>query len=306
LPANATHPLVEAVKRSGATPRFATLDRNLGLVGEPDVRVAWSQPPLGMAAERAHTSGITILDHGDSVPHSLSSIGSPERADVTIFGLHLSSDRSVSGILMVFRSAELLDLYRREASEITPTLYRRAAAQLQRLQPIAQRQEDALDAVARGLQSAAGLPFVCGTEGVALAHGIAFQLPAEASPSTFWAYVSAENTSVQWLPILRPVYYAAASALHETAASLERWFLVPVSPYNSEEQIRQSVLGVVKAAEYLGLRWRTDPALAAEYAVLMTAKYGKNHDAYRPAFPVDRAAQARWTSDDVSELACQI
>jgi hypothetical protein len=50
--------------------------------------------------------------------------------------------------------------------------------------------------------------------------------------------------------------------------------------------VSQVVLGIVKTAEYLGVRWRMDPNRAAAYADLMDATYGPGHDAYRPIFPV--------------------
>ena len=105
---------------------------------------------------------------------------------------------------------------------------------------------------------------------------------------------------------LRPVHYAASSALRETAASLERWFFLPVSPHHGEQHHKQSVLGVVKAAEYLGLRWRTDPVLAAQYAALLEARYGTGHDAYRPAFPVEAPVEPIPTLVDAPEPLCYI
>jgi hypothetical protein len=72
-----------------------------------------------------------------------------------------------------------------------------------------------------------------------------------------------------------------------TAANLARWLLVPVGPDYTDAEIGHAVLGVVKASEYLGVRWRTDPARAAAYAALLTERYGPDHDAYRPVFEVD-------------------
>lgn len=44
------------------------------------------------------------------------------------------------------------------------------------------------------------------------------------------------------------------------------------------------MLGVVKTAEYLGVRWYTNANRALEYAALMNEMYGEGHDAYRPVF----------------------
>ena len=41
------------------------------------------------------------------------------------------------------------------------------------------------------------------------------------------------------------------------------------------EEISHAVLGIVKASDYLGVRWRTDPARAASYAALMDTQYGR-------------------------------
>jgi glutathione synthase/RimK-type ligase-like ATP-grasp enzyme len=49
-----------------------------------------------------------------------------------------------------------------------------------------------------------------------------------------------------------------------TASHLARWLLVPVGPDYTDEEIKHAVLGVVKAAEYTGMRWAADPGRAAE------------------------------------------
>lgn len=52
------------------------------------------------------------------------------------------------------------------------------------------------------------------------------------------------------------------------------------------------MLGIVKAAEYLGVRWRSNPVQAAEYAAMMDRAYGAGHDAYRPLFALNGAFAA--------------
>jgi hypothetical protein len=62
--------------------------------------------------------------------------------------------------------------------------------------------------------------------------------------------------------------------------------LIPCGPDYTDEEVTHAVLGPVKVAEYLGLRWWTDPQYAAAYAREMIRRYGPDHDAYRPAFLV--------------------
>ena len=56
------------------------------------------------------------------------------------------------------------------------------------------------------------------------------------------------------------------------------------TPRFSVDDIDHAVLGVVKAAEYLGWRWWQDPDLVEPYVTFLDDKYGRGHDAYRPAF----------------------
>ena len=72
-----------------------------------------------------------------------------------------------------------------------------------------------------------------------------------------------------------------------TGERLARWLLAPVGPAMSEEEVRHAVLGIVKAADYLGVRWYSDPQRAAWYATLLDERYGPGHDAYRPAFALE-------------------
>jgi hypothetical protein len=165
----------------------------------------------------------------------------------------------------------------------------RRLAGSQREPGLASRQSESLTVVRRGLAEAAGLELGPNPQFGALAHGVAVQAPIECDPSTFYAYVKGENTPVRWLPEFRPVHYAAIrqrSVVDDrlTAARLARWLIVPVGPDYTEQEISHSILGIVKASEYLGVRWRTDPGRAVEYAALMNEIYGPDHDAYRLAF----------------------
>ena len=126
---------------------------------------------------------------------------------------------------------------------------------------------------------------------------MAVQIPPECDVATFYAYVEQENTPVRWLPQIQPLHYAALRAdgapdHRATAANLARWLYVPVGPDYTFEEIKHGVLGIVKAAEYLGVRWRSNPVHAAEYAALMDQTYGAGHDAYRPLFALDGAVVA--------------
>jgi hypothetical protein len=140
--------------------------------------------------------------------------------------------------------------------------------------------------VREGLAQAAGLPLLTAAPGV-LAHHVALQVPAACDAASFYAYVLGEQTPVRWLPALQPLHYAALRAggspqARLTADRLARTLLVPVGPEGSDEELVHAVLGVTKAADYLGVRWATDPQRAAWYAALMVEWYGDDHDAYRP------------------------
>ena len=108
----------------------------------------------------------------------------------------------------------------------------------------------------------------------------------ESDAATFWAYAKAENTPLDWLALRQPIHYRAMPACRSSAENLLRWLLVPANPDYGEAELRAAVLGVVKAAEYLGVRWRVNPQQAQAYAALMDEMYGPGHDAYRPAFEV--------------------
>jgi hypothetical protein len=66
---------------------------------------------------------------------------------------------------------------------------------------------------------------------------------------------------------------------------------VPCGPGFTEAEIVHAVLGVVKAAEYLGVRWREYPQRASRYAQQLTEMYGPDHDAYRPVFPTNEYSE---------------
>jgi hypothetical protein len=152
---------------------------------------------------------------------------------------------------------------------------------------VAQRQQAVLAETWRGLHEAAGLPLIPLTSDGVLAHHVAVRIPDECDVATFYAYVRAERTPARWLPEVRPIHYAALrmpGRCAVTASHLARWLLIPVGPDYTDEEIKHAVLGVVKAAEYTGMRWAVDHGRAAEYAAMLDELYGPDHDAYRPLF----------------------
>lgn len=304
LPANATRPLVEAVKHHSARPYFLDLDANLGLhvhlEHRANVRIVWAQPIGGLPTPSAWTERALWIDYADTLPNA-GSTQHPGTAAM-LWGLHLSRDEAQAGALLAF-PGEAQTLHAAVAHLIAPhdlPDLALAFAQCHRLagpQGLAARQRAALTEAWRGLHEAAGLPMLPPADFSALAHGVAVRVPEECDAATFYAYVRGENTPVRWLPELRPLHYAAiraggAPAPATTAAHLARWLLAPVGPDFTAEEIGHTILGIVKASDYLGVRWYTNPARAAAYAALMNGWYGPDHDAYRPAFAIHLSAES--------------
>ena len=307
LPANATHGLVEATKHAGFRPAFLPLTPDLTLAGEEtldlDVAAAWLQPVGGLPpGGLPGTPGPIWVDHVDTLPlpaHGSDDSGAPL---LTLWGLHLSASERESGALLVLTAPDhplaheaWSELRRRLRPDdrADPAL---ALAQSRRLASLAVRWQAVFVETARGMEEAAGLEILRPPSGQAslgsLALHVAVRIPEECDGATFYAYAAGEHTPVAWLPLLRPLYHraiadpATRAAFTATAAHLARWLLVPVDPDADEAAISQTVLGVVKAAEYLGVRWRTRPAQAAAYAALLADYYGTDHDAYRPIFAI--------------------
>lgn len=166
-----------------------------------------------------------------------------------------------------------------------------ALAQLQRLAGpggLAARQQANLTAVREGLIAAAGLPLVEALPG-GLGQHLAVRVPEPCDAATFYAYVLGEQTPIRWLPAQRPLHYAAirrdgAPDAALSAECLSRVLPVPVGPGYTAEEVKHAVLGITKAADYLGVRWSTNPERAAWYAQQMVDWYGPDHDAYRVLF----------------------
>lgn len=287
IPANASHDLAESVKHHKALPRFLDFDAQLRLA-KSGTRFAWTQVLRGMWQPQS----AAWLDCADTLPLP----GATERPAVTLFGLHLPDVDNGSGALLAFSDEALYAEVKALRQPADCPNAAQAFAQCDRLPELAERQSANLADTRCGLMEAAGLA-THEPSSLALATAVAVQIPPECDVATFYAYVEQENTPVRWLPQLQPVYYAALHAdgapdHRETAANLARWLYVPVGPDYTIEEIKHGVLGIVKAAEYLGVRWRSNPAHAAEYADLMDQIYGNGHDAYRPLFALDGALAA--------------
>lgn len=305
LPANASYELVETVKRAKVKPGFAALDARLNLALPAPTPVAWAEPVAGLPTGCTGRADRLVIDYADSAPAGRMAAMT---GDVLLFGLHLSAQPEEAGALLLFRDAGLAQAVSARLRAADEPEWARAAWQLQRLAHHAPRRQQALTELEQALHAAAGLPLLPLTNAPAIAHGVAVQIPPESTPSLFYHYAQGENTPVAWLPYLRPLHPMAAAQGLTTAAHLERWLLAPLGLRTTAAEVAQIVLGIVKAAEYLGVRWRTNPQRAAAYAALLTERYGPDHDAYRPAFataPTSVFEQPEFF-DDFAPLACRV
>lgn len=295
VPANASRPLVEAIKRSGATPRFLPLTASLQLAADAPAgasrHVVWAQPVGGLVTPAALPEVPLWIDATDSVPLPQAPLS---EAQVMLYGLHLSPDEREAGALLVCTDPTLAQ---RLTALVTPDDQpdpARALAQCARLlgaDGLAARQQERLHQVWGGLRDAAGLPLLPLPTAGALPHGVAVGIPESCEVSTFYAYVQGEQTPVRWLPEVRPLHYAALRTPDTTSAQhLARWLLVPVGPAYTAEEVSHAILGIAKTSDYLGVRWATDPARAHWYADLMVEWYGRDHDGYRPHVAVVQPA----------------
>lgn len=286
LPANAGHALVETAKRQTEVLRvslaFAELDASLQLIPTAAPGVTWLEPVAGQPVEGDYSS--FVVDYAASVP---AGVAPPAGAAAVLYGLHLHPAADQAGALLVFGNYELATQVQAAmvaSDHLSAEQERRAFVQQQRLVTVIDQQKATVRRLWQGIDEAAGVVLQPFERLAALPHGVLVEIPVEAEPTQFYWFARGENTPVRWLPELRPLHYAAALTCPSTAARLARWLLIPCGPEESEESIRHAVLGVVKTAEYLGVRWRTDPARAAAYARVLDEMYGAGHDAYRPVF----------------------
>ncbi len=132
----------------------------------------------------------------------------------------------------------------------------------------------------------------------ALPFGVAVWVPEEADLPSFISYGRNELVPVDWFPEIQPIFYVGfqvtrdPSLTRRSAEHLSRWLLSPLGPDFLEEEVVHAVLVMVKAAEYTGVRWYTDPARARWYNDLLIEWYGPTHDAYRMAFTATKELAA--------------
>lgn len=301
IPVNTRRYLSEAVKRSGGKPLFIELDADLEFVPETpglaDARVAWAQPVGGMAPPTPLPGKTYLVDHGLTLPAPLDEGGAGLPGAATVFGLHLDEDDS--GALIAFSDTVLAE---QVAALMTPEDAPdagRALAQAQRLagpDGLAARMLW-LDAEVRlGMEAGAGLPMAERADG-ALPHGLAVRVPDEADLATFISYVRNELVALDWLPEVQPMFYVAYQVTQDPALTrrsaehLSRWVMSPTGPDFVDDEITHAVLGILKAAEYTGVRWYTNPGRARWYGEMLVEWYGPEHDAYHPAFAIAVPAQ---------------
>lgn len=296
IPVNTRRYLSEAVKRSSGKPYFLELDADLGLVTDQavrdGVRLIWAQPVGGMAVSVPATSPTLFVDHGLTLPAPLLEGGSGLPGAATLFGLHLDADGQ--GALIAFTDPDLAE---RVEALLTPDDQpdlSLALAQCERL-----RGDDGLAArllrvdreVRLGMEAGAGMPMALRAAG-ALPYGLPVHVPEEADIATFIAYVRNELVSLDWLPEVQPMFYVSYQVTSDMARTrrsaehLARWVMSPLGPDFVDDEITHAVLGILKAAEYTGVRWYTDPGRARWYDELLFEWYGEGHDAYHSAFAI--------------------
>ena len=309
LPANCRRAQSEAVKRAGGKPHFLDLSPDLRVAPETpgfdQLRLLWVTPIAGSPANES-VDCMVLVDYSESLPAP----GACELAGsgaALLWGLHLGreGERATEGALIAFRDFQL---YRSAKALVTaddlPDLDR-ALAQCERLNGpdgLAARQLRILDEVRFGMEAGAGLTMKPEAGVCALPRGLAVRIPDEADVATFISYVRNENIVIDWLPEFQPMFYVVYQVTpdreltFQTAANLARWVISPLGPDFDDEQIVHAVLGILKAAEYTGVRWYTDPERAAWYGNLMLEWYGTTHDAYRPAF-LHQSPDGAYSSD---------
>lgn len=295
IPANTRRPLSEAVKRSQGKPLFIELDHDLEFVPETPgldaARLIWAQPVGGMPVPEPLAGKTMFVDYSFNLP-------APSPAELpgaaVVWGLHLSENMRQDGALIAFNDEGLykaaLGLHNPE--EDLPDLSR-SMAQCQRLggeNGLAARQLACYAAAAEGLDHAGALPHSNMHSLPALPFGLAIRIPDEADVATFISYVRNEHLDLDWLPEIQPMFYVVnqvtqdADLTRSTAENLARWVFSPLGPDFVDDEITHCVLGPVKAAEYTGVRWYTNPQRARWYHDLLLEWYGPEHDAYRCAF----------------------
>lgn len=296
IPANSRRFLSESVKRAKGRPLFVELDADLAFVPETpgldQVRLIWAQPVGGMAPPAPIRNTALFVDHGLTLPAPLDPDGEGLNADATMWGMHLGADGD--GALIAFRDADLAERMAVLEGPDDEVHAARALAQCERLRGadgLAARQLAVEQAVRVGMEAGAGVPMGKRADG-ALAFGAPVRIPSDVDVATFISYVRNELVALDWLPETQPVFYVAnqvtrnQAMTRQTAEHLSRWVISPLGPDFVEDEVTHAVLGILKAAEYTGVRWYTNPGRARWYSDLLVDWYGPDHDAYHPAFSI--------------------
>jgi hypothetical protein len=132
----------------------------------------------------------------------------------------------------------------------------------------------------------------------ALPFGVAVRVPEHSDLPSFLSYGRNELVPVDWFPEVQPIFYVGFQVTRDMALTrrsadhLSRWLISPLGPDCLDEEVVHAVLVMVKAAEYSGVRWFTDPPRARWYNDLLIEWYGPTHDAYRMAFEASAAFEA--------------
>ncbi len=303
IPAHTRRFLSEAVKRAGGKPAFIELADDLGFApdspGLADLALVWAQPVGGMAPPDAPPGAIMFVDHGLTLPAPMSGPDAALPGAATLWGMHLSPDQRESGVLVAFADAALAERFAALLSDEDRPDPARSLAQARRLagaDGLAARQLAADRDIRFGMEAGAGLPMADRADG-ALPFGVPVRIPDEADMATFVSYVRNELVDLDWLPEVQPMFYVAfqvtrdAALTRRSAERLARWVMSPVGPDFVEDEVVHAVLGQLKAAEYTGVRWFTNPGRARWYAEMLVEWYGPDHDAYHPAFEITVAAK---------------
>jgi len=295
-PVNTRRTLSEAVKRSAGTPVFIELDEDLNLdpatVGIEGVRLAWTQPVAGMSPSPPLPGVELLVDYGFTLPAPLENGVADLTGAATLWGLHLPGGEA--GALIAFSNASLYDAAIAALTDDDSfSAFGAAVAQAERLagpEGLAARLLAIDAAVREGMEAGAGMPMAPTAGRCALPFGLAVRVPDEADLGTFISYVRNELVDLDWLPEIQPMFYVAYQVTQDRArtmqssSNLSRWILSPLGPDFVDDEVTHAVLGILKAAEYTGVRWYTDPERAQWYGDLMFEWYGPTHDAYRVQF----------------------
>lgn len=301
IPVNTRRYLSEAVKRAKGKPLFVELNADLSFdpatPGIDQVRLHWAQPLGGMAPPAPLPGKTLFVDHGQTLPAPLTPDGDLMAGDVTLWGLHL--DAHDGGVAIAFRDPALSETMQSLITVDDLPNLSRALAQCERLRGehgLAARLLEIDRQVRVGMEAGAGMPMANRAKR-SLPQGVPVRIPDEADLATFISYVRNELVPLDWFPEVQPMFYVAyqvsqdLARTRQSAEHLARWVMSPLGPDFVEDEVTHGVLGILKAAEYTGVRWYTNPGRARWYHEMLMEWYGPDHDAYRAAFALTVPAE---------------